>query len=248
MAAPDNPKQNPPSWTELPALALLFARGRRPDRASLAAWATGGADPFELVGLGQRFALTGLAPGAAASVPAGEHWYGFAARPQLDVAEAMVLHPAQRAGRGDGLLPVVRALTHLGGKLCGLPDLLALCWLPAATVMAPHHFRRLGSNWLEGGPFLALGLTALDVGEGAVRSRGLALFTGFELQLDGAGSDAANARLALRAIHVLVEGIASVYDGSLVEVLGQLVGKEIRCEMAADGRLLLIRQGRRGMR
>ncbi|WP_260923592.1 hypothetical protein [Novosphingobium sp. 9] len=63
---------------------------------------------------------------------------------------------------------------------------VAVGWGPAETLMDPSYFARIVMNWLGGGAFPVLGLTAIAVAsDGSVASRGLAHFTGQELQLQG---------------------------------------------------------------
>lgn len=74
--------------------------------------------------------------------------------------------------------------------------------------MAPDLFRRSVADWLDGGAFPGLVLTALEQEHnGAMVSRGLALLTGQELRFepDKRLPSAAMARLAVRLIHELVQ-------------------------------------------
>lgn len=226
-----------------PILALLFVAGQRPTWTDLRRWSLAPDHPargeypnrLEIVGSGQRFELSGLRPGPAASAPPAVHFYGFSGDPQLATCEAVTLVPAVRAGRGDGLVPMVRAQVALASQLAALPGLVGVLWGPAATAMAPGHFTRLITAWLDGGAFPGLGLTGLAVSPGAALSTGLALFTGHEIAVSGCASPAANARLALRAIHLLAEHGASGYDAIV-----KLGDGEMTCTFSADRQTLLI--------
>lgn len=231
---PGNPGQ--------PTLVVMFAPNQRPHRDGLGqATLAAGPDRIEVVGAGVRFDVSGLAPGPAAPAPRVDHRYGFAEAPDLAGLEALGLRPAVPVGRGDGLRAVVRALVSLGGALAALPGVAAVCWPSAGTLMAPAYFCRLTGAWLQGGAFPGLGLTALAVGPAGARSTGLGLFTGYEIETSGGESAADDARLALRAIHLLAESGASGYDA-----LGRITDGELRWEFAAERRLLSIRQVPRG--
>ncbi|MFD2136398.1 hypothetical protein ACFSLT_16960 [Novosphingobium resinovorum] len=88
----------------------------------------------------------------------------------------------------------------------------AVGWAPAQTWMEPRYFCRSVLNWLGGGAFPALGLTALlQAEDGSLASRGLAHFTGQEVQLEGRRGEAAadTVKLAVRVIDQLVRRGAS---------------------------------------
>ncbi len=118
------------------------------------------------------------------------------------------LAPGPHLAGGAGLVPVLRVLAGLGARLAGLPNVLAVVWSPAGSWVAPDLFRRSVADWLEGGAFPGLVLTALEQEHnGAMVSRGLALLTGQELRFepDKHLPTAAMARLAVRLIHELVQ-------------------------------------------
>ena len=83
-----------------------------------------------------------------------------------------------------------------------------MTWTPAGSWIAPDLFRRSVTDWLKGGAFPGLVLTALErQRNGAMISRGLTLLTGQELRFepDKRLPAAAMARLAVRLIHELVQ-------------------------------------------
>ncbi len=198
-------------------LSLIFAKGQRPDCAAVSALAEGAEARFaishapppdqgwlELLAMGMTADCRGLAPAMAAPMPDQGTMLGLGDFP---VGEAISLHPGPHLAEAAALLPVVRAMTQLALELAALPGLLALCWNPAGSWMAPAYFRKIANDWLAGGPFPALGLTSLHRGEkGAMHSRGLAFFTGQELMIPAADgiAPADQARIAVRLINELV--------------------------------------------
>ena len=80
-------------------------------------------------------------------------------------------------------------------------------WLPARSWMQPGYFRKVMTDWLQGGAFPALGLTTLELREGGgFVTVGLGFLIGQELELnlkEGMGQ-AQIARLAIRLVHELV--------------------------------------------
>ena len=204
-------------------LSLLFPAGHRPsaeDVCRLADSSAGAALPFsvshrpageadwlELLGLGLTYDLIGLAPGAAEMFPTIRHHYGL---PDSfgGAIEAVALYPGEHLGEGANLLPVVRVMTALAAELLALPQAQAVVWHPAGTALAPAQFREAIGAWLAGGAFPALGLTALvREADGALRSDGLAFFTGQELRVEPTcGKTPSEAgKIAVRLVHRLVD-------------------------------------------
>lgn len=200
-------------------LSLVFAKGHRPDADDIRALA-GVADavlPFsishdasarhgwiELLAMGLTFDCTGIAPAVAAKAPPPGPLLGLDIRPQ---GEAISLMPGPHLAEGRALLPVVRTMAGLGARLSTMPGLLAVCWRPARSWMAPGYFQKTVADWLAGGPFPALGLTTLHrQGDGAMVSHGLGYFIGQEVRVEpGHGREpAAIARIAVRLINELV--------------------------------------------
>lgn len=207
-------------------LSLLFAPGDRPrpddldcalgkaDSGGLAARISHRAPAeqgwIEILASGLTFDLMGLAP--AAAVPAlppaiaVAHVYGFEAGLGDDTLEAATLVPSAHISAGAALAPVVRTMMGLAANLVLNLPVVAVAWHPAGTLIEPHYFVRIVMNWLAGGAFPALGLTALDLAEdGCVSSQGLAHFIGQEVRIEGrAGQAPAEAmKLAIRVVDFL---------------------------------------------
>ena len=163
---------------------------------------------IELLAHGLTFDLSGLAPGPAHRVPDCDHRYGLPADFDPAGCAAISLTPGPHLASGGPMLPVIRCLAWLAAQLAALPGMRAVGWSAAGTCSSPAHFRDGVMNWVGGGVFPGLGLTALDANaDGGLESRGLALFTGQELRLapDLAGDRADAAKLAVRLLHWLVE-------------------------------------------
>ena len=220
------------------AIALLYAAGQRPDMRQVAAlmdapgsgmaarishrpapregWA-------EMLVNGLAFDLRGLAPAEPARAAAARHVYGFEEQRAIEGLEAVELAPSPHIAAGGRLAPVVRAMVALAANLALHSRAEAVTWQPAQTVMAPHYFSRVVLNWLSGGPFPALGLTALvPAQDGSVTSQGLSHFIGQEMQLEaGLGmSPAESVNLAIPAVDYLVrngplEATATIEAGAL---------------------------------
>jgi hypothetical protein len=204
-------------------LSLLFRSGERPgadDIASLmeASRETGllarvshrpkaDAGWLELLASGLTFDLRGLAPAQPGHGIEVHQGFGFEGDHAIAGYEAVELVPAGHIAGGAGLEPVLRILTGLATNLALNLPVSAIYWHAAHTLMEPRYFSRLVLNWLGGGAFPALGLTAFVRAEdGSVASRGLAHFTGQEMQLEGrAGESPADTlKLAVRVVDHLV--------------------------------------------
>ena len=201
-----------------PVLSLIFAEGQRPDCARLAALrsANGAAalivthQPppdegwLELLHAGMAVDCRGLAPAAPSPLPLAGPMLGLGHHPD---GEAIALLPGPHLADAAGLVPVVRAIAAIGAALAELPGLLAVCWDPAHSWMAPAYFRKVVGDWLGGGPFPVLGLTSLDRGaDGAMHSIGLAFLIGQEVLFPPGTrlQPALQARIAVRLINDLI--------------------------------------------
>ncbi|MEO5597027.1 MAG: hypothetical protein ABIQ66_00260 [Novosphingobium sp.] len=237
------------------ALTLMFAPGQRPDAAAVVRVAALPAENtafsvsfqpkepegwLELLAMGLAYDLTGLSPMTQAPAIPAEHLFGLD-RSVLDPRpEAVRIVPGPHLAAGGALIPVVRVLAGLGAELARLPGLRAVGWETARSWMAPAYFMSVVRAWLSGGVFPALGLTSLVRGDDeAMTSKGLALFTGFEIELQPLAGETAQdaARLTARVIHALVE-----FGVNQPKPLSDGQGRQLHFDMAANNRLLRIRR------
>ena len=102
---------------------------------------------------------------------------------------------------------VVRAMMQLLSSLSEMNGVFAVGWEPANSLMSANYFRRVIKSWVNGGPFPALGLAALQQSsDGELESQGLSYFIGQEIRLQIDEDDRASAaKLAVRVIDFLVE-------------------------------------------
>lgn len=157
---------------------------------------------LEILVNGLIFDLRGLSPAIPSGIEAAPYAYGFAQDVPTGL-EPVELVPAGHIAAGGALPPVVRALAGLAANLAQHLPVQAVVWHPAQTLMEQRYFSRIVFNWLSGGAFPALGLTALVPAEdGSVASKGLAHFTGREMQLEGRAGEplAESVKLAIRLV------------------------------------------------
>lgn len=170
----------------------------RPDRSE--GW-------LEILASGLTFDLRGLSPADPAGHRPSQHCYGFADQAPDEPLEALEIIPGGHIAAGGGLLPVIRIMAGLTANLALNLPVEAVVWHTADTWLEPRYFARTVLTWLAGGVFPALGLTALlPASDGSIASRGLAHFTGQEIQLAGAPGEAQaeTVKLAVRVIDYLV--------------------------------------------
>ena len=236
-------------------ISLLFAAGSRPTvgdietlldvQASAGQTARISHRPedehgwLELLASGLTFDLRGLAPGRAAPLPDASHVYGLSVDQSAAALEAVALLPGPHIAGGAALLPVVRTLLRLGASLAMELPVTAVCWNPAGAWMDPKYFTRIMFSWLSGGPFPALGLTALlPHADGGVRSAGLDFFIGQELHLGRRDSEEGpdTLKIAGRIIDRLVA------HGPLqrAETFAGADGELLLAEPSADGRRIMV--------
>lgn len=214
---------------------LLFSPGDRPDRRQLlaaiedmplaatthdpaeqAAISSSGCDAegrqpgewLELLQSGMTFDLLGLSPGPSVASPTISHRLACDAHFDPADHEAIALFPGPHLADGANSLPIVRAMLDLACGIARRVDgVRTICWSPARSAVAMPMFCQSVEQWLEGGPFPALGLTSFAIDErGAMRSEGLAHFLGQELSIapELASDRIAATRLGARLVHDLV--------------------------------------------
>lgn len=199
-------------------VSLLFPAGTRPTREDVARLfdASSGAgfsghvsyrpaqgNWLELLVGGLTFDLSGLAPGEGGHGTAFDHIYGFDAGAPKGDLEMVHLVPAGHVAAGAALEPVLRAMAGLAANLTQHLPAAAVTWHSARTVMEPRYFSRIVFNWLGGGAFPALGLTALvSTSDGGLVSSGLAHFIGQEMQIEARAGEtqADTVKLAIRLV------------------------------------------------
>lgn len=239
-------------------VSLLFAGGKRPsvDEVArlLASPDMAGAAAFvsfrppedeqgwmELLVNGLTFELTGLRPGKAMPLPQRRHSFGLPEASEISDCEAITLVPGRHVAGGFAMIPVVQAMTGLAAHIALPLGAQAVCWHPAKSWMEPQYFSRVTMNWLAGGAFPALGLTALQANaNGAVVSEGLSYFAGQEVIVEGRkGEEAADvARLAVRFVDFIATN--GPFKGDL-EFEGP-GGELLRAEVSGYGKLVTVRR------
>ncbi len=211
---------------------MLFARGKRPDRDAIRAFAARcqavsiSHDPspedaphaetlrpseqhwLELLRDGLTFDLTGLAPGPESSSPDLAQRFDLPVLPDVRDHEAMTLRPGPHVADAEKSMPVIRTMMALACDLVRhFDDLLAVGWAPAGSVIGRRFFESVTTAWLDGGPFPALGLTAfVEAPDGALQSVGLSFWIDRELRIEPplSADRVAATRLAIRLVNHLV--------------------------------------------
>ena len=193
----------------------------------------------ELISNGLTFDITGLAPAAPATPDEIAYRCGFPPGAPAPAVEAVELRVGAHLSGGEMLLPVVRTQVAVAAALCALEGAYAVVWRGARSAMAPAYFAQVIRRWVSGGPFPALGLTALYTDpEGGLHSEGLAAFTNQELFIEHSslGNPASAAKFAIRLIHTMV-------DSGPIRQRCEMAGPEgerLVVEPSADGRQLRV--------
>jgi hypothetical protein len=207
-------------------LSLLFAVGERPSAADierlLASEAASGQRAqishrpddsegwLELLANGLTFDITGLVPAGGTDLPPMEHQFGISLDPAKFRFEAMTIAPGRHIAGGGAMVPVVRTMIGLAAAIAVPLSAKAVCWHPARSWMEPGYFTRTVANWLAGGGFPALGLTAVvPHEEGGVQSVGLRFFAGQEVRAEPLKGEPCQetVKLAVRVIdHIIRHG------------------------------------------
>lgn len=198
---------------------------------------------IELLRDGMTFDLSGLAPADPAPLPALEHRFDCPEDLLESRKAALRLAPGPHLVAGGHSLPVVRTMAGLAAALVrALPDVRAVAWAPAASLIGPGFFASTVEAWLAGGPFPALGFTAFraTVDEG-LQSVGLAHFTGQELRIepDLAADRTAATRLGVRLVNLLV-GVGPLKASERVTGLD---GAPLRLDPSPNGRYVRVYPG-----
>ena len=193
---------------------LLFAKGKRPDRAAIAAFleerpvARFSVDPSggetqhltgseadastrkvvsaELVSQGLTFDLTGLSPGDARAFPSAAHRVDCEALPSASEFEALHLAPGHHLAGGERTSPITKGLLGLACAMAQhFDDLTVIVWPPSRSAIGHSFFQSAIGAWLDGGAFPTRGLVAFGTtADGALQSEGLAFWIDQELRIE----------------------------------------------------------------
>jgi len=162
----------------------------------------------ELLREGLTFDLVGLAQGPECDFPVIEFPIGLQKTPSAFRYEALYLAPGQHLAGGRRTMPVVKGLVGLARDLIHhFEGLEAVVWPVAQSAIGRRFFESTATEWLEGGTFPALGLTAFRANkDGSIQSVGLDFWIGQELRFEPPLSNdrVAATRLGVRLINQLV--------------------------------------------
>jgi hypothetical protein len=238
-------------------LSLLFAVGERPSAADIERLLTSDTVSgqrgqishrpdesegwVELLANGLTFDLTGLTPAKGTDLPPMEHQFGISLNPAQFGFEAATIAPGQHIAGGGAMVPVVRTMIGLAAAMALPLSAKAVCWHPARSWMEPGYFTRTVANWLAGGGFPALGLTAVvPREEGGVQSVGLAFFTGQEVCVEPLAGEPRpeTVKLAVRVIDHLIRHGPLTSPRSLDSPSGEM----LRVEPSPDGQQVRVRR------
>ena len=205
---------------EAPGFQLLFAQGERPDHPAIADFI--GDDGqiaivhedreegvIELLDSGFTFDLVGLVPTHRIPAIEAENLFDVERSPDRSGLEALLLKPGQHLSGGSHLQPVMRKLVDVACRFVRhFDNLVAIGWTPASSAMGAQYFDSVASDWIGGGPFPALGLTAFREGtDGSIESVGLTHWIGQEIRIEPPlSTDRVEAtRLGVRLVNHLVD-------------------------------------------
>ena len=163
---------------------------------------------LELLIDGLTFDLMGLQPGPGLALPSAIHRFAIADTFDVESAECLGLGAGPHLMGAQATMPVIRALLDLTCDLMSqFINAQAVYWHPSRSLIGRDYFTRIVRDWLAGGAFPALGLTAFArCDDGDLQSEGLSFFTGQELRIksDIAMDMTSATRLAIRLVHHLV--------------------------------------------
>jgi hypothetical protein len=139
------------------------------------------------------------------------------------------------------MVPVVRTMAGFAAAIALPLAAKVVCWHPARSWMEPGYFTRLVTSWLAGGPFPALGLTAIRSREaGGVESVGLHYFAGQEVEVAAVAGEPRQetVKLAVRVIdHIVHHGPLTARHG-----LQGPSGEALEVEASQEGRVRIRRR------
>ena len=225
---------------------LLFPAGLRPGgediarlfdapESSISARVSHRPDPaagwLEVLSSGLTFDLKGLSPAEPVPMDAPPYAYGFERGRPGGALEAIALVPSGHVAAGAVLEPVLRTMVGLAANLALNLPVVAVAWQPAQTIMDPAYFSRIAFNWLSGGAFPALGLTALiPAADGSIASLGLSHFIGQEMQLEAEAGEpqAESVKLAVRLVDYLARHGPLTAPVTIEQVGGTLLAEPSR--------------------
>lgn len=163
---------------------------------------------LELLREGLSFDLEGLGPGEGCQLPRIEYRFDFPADASIADLEAIRLGPGGHLNGSERSIPILRGMIAVARDLAdAFPDLAAVAWPPARSLIGSRFFESTMAAWLVGGPFPALGLTSFrETMDGGLETMGLAHLIGQELRIEPvvASDRVAATRLGVRLVNHLV--------------------------------------------
>ncbi|MDA7787970.1 hypothetical protein N8940_01920 [Sphingomonadaceae bacterium] len=195
---------------------------------------------LELLSNGLVYELTGFDSRKPGRAKIFDFYFNSPEDPAGRTMEWLVLNAGPHPSGAENAMPVMRTMLDITRRLVTeMSGVMAVGWEPLRSIMGRDYFCKIASDWANGGPFPVLGLTGLkETDDGALRSEGLAFFTGQELLMNAeiAEDRVSAAKLAVRLINELV-GKAPVTEDT---VIAGLTGEPLQLSLSSDGRLLRI--------
>jgi hypothetical protein len=194
---------------------------------------------LELLVDGLTFDCLGLEPGPALRLAEPRHRFEFTHDIEAG-SEAIAIVPGPHLAGAGNSLPVVRTMVRLAAELAyNSSDLLGVFWQPAQSVIGKSYFTSIASQWLSGGAFPALGLSGIVAqADGALRSDGLAFFTGQEIEIEAslASNKVKASQLIVRLVDVLA-GSEPLKESQ--EIMG-IDGRPLVLTPSSDGSIVRV--------
>lgn len=195
---------------------------------------------LELLANGMTFDLAGLGPGQAIALPDVDAVFDLEAAPTSILSSGVSLSPGSHLSGGKRTLPVLRGLLAVACEIVSaIPEVQALVWGPAKSVMSAKYFESIASAWLEGGPFPALGMVSYQAtSDGALHSVGLSFWLNKELRIE---PELANDRVsATRLSTRIVNHLISAGDLEEQTIFTAPDGQTLLLSLSSDQKLIRV--------
>lgn len=162
------------TFPEAEMLARLFEIGETPGIPARVCHRSSDGNCLEVLVSGLTVEVRRLGVKSNVQLHGSVQLYGFAEGLPGDPFGIIEIAPGRHIAAGAQLLPVIETVASLAANIALNLPATGVDWHSAGTRVEPRFFSQSVLNWLAGGPFPALGLTALVPGpESSVSSRGL---------------------------------------------------------------------------
>lgn len=171
----------------------------------------------------------------------GQYRAIFFAGDMSHIGSALSVDFGGNVADGARIAPVAKMLMAFSARLGAVLLAFGFAWVPSRLLSDPSYFIGAIDSYCHGGAFPVLSTIDLQLFDGALKTNGLAWFSGQEAELRGKGlSDAELIRRAIRIVHDIAVNGPVLVDQTVPDME---MGKYARLSPGQGGAVVSVRFG-----